>query len=361
VSVSIALAAGGTGGHLFPALAVADAVRRLQPDARLTFIGSSRALDRRLLDARGVDVAATEVVSFAGAADIPKTAFRLAKAVKAADAVLEGRTIDAVLGFGGYPSLPPLLAAAKRRKPRLVHEANALPRLGLANRIAARTGAEVWGGFATTGSEIRGGARHCGVPIREDIAGADRPGLRAEARRRFGRSPDGIVVLVVGGSLGARRVNEAIAALADAPAAAGIEFIWSTGADHYPGLAERFDKRRTMHLAPFIDDMALAYAAADLVVSRAGASTVAELEALGVRAVLVPLAIARFGEQDANARALVARGGAAILPEPELDADRLARVIADLLREQEPPPAPHHGRAAHELAARILERAGQRR
>jgi UDP-N-acetylglucosamine--N-acetylmuramyl-(pentapeptide) pyrophosphoryl-undecaprenol N-acetylglucosamine transferase len=361
VSISVAVAAGGTGGHLFPALAVADAIRTLRPDAQLTFIGSSRHLDRALLESRDVRIEATPVTSYASRRDLPAMTWRLARGVMQARGILRVVRADAVIGFGGYPSLPAILAAATLRIPRLVHEANAHERLGLANRLGARTGAEICGGFPTTGRALGRPVRICGVPLRPAIAALDRSARRADGRRRFERSGSATVVLCLGGSLGARRINAAAASLAERGMPEGWELIVSTGATDHASTAGSVTARDRIRLEAFIDDMDLAYAAADVVVARAGASTVAELEHLGLRAVLVPLPIAREGEQDGNAAALVARGGATIVTDASLDAGTLRAAVTALLAAPEPPPDPRHAAAARELAERIIELAEARR
>lgn len=356
----MALAAGGTGGHLFPALAVADALRARRSDVELSFIGSSRGLDGALLESRGVWIASTPVTSYASARELPAMSARLARGISQSRRILRERGVQAVIGFGGYPSLPAVLAAATLRVPRIVHEANALERLGLANRLGARTGAEIWGGFGATGSGLGRPVTVCGVPLRETILTLDRAARRGEARSKLGCDPASTVVLCLGGSLGARRINAAVTGLVAAGLPSGWELVCSTGSDRFAETRAAIGDDERVHLLPFIDEMELAYAAADVVVSRAGAATAAEVEHLGLRAVLVPLPIAREREQDRNAAALVARGGARIIPDADLDADRLRAAVAALLDEPEPAADPRHAHAAERLAERLIELAERR-
>lgn len=354
MTISIALAAGGTGGHLLPALAVADEIRTLRMDASVTVVGSTRHLDRDLLASRGVRAESTDAISFGSRSEIPKTLFRLLMTTRDSRRILSRVGAKAVCGFGGYPSLPPMLAASTMRLPRIAHEANALPRLGLANRIAARAGAEVWGGFDSTGTSCSRSVSNQGVPIRRDIALLDPSARREAARDHFGLESGTTVIAVVGGSLGAARINAAVAEMIpNLPIATQV--IWSTGRDQFEELATRFASDANVKTFAYIEDMALAYAACDLVISRGGASTVAEIETVGRRALIVPLAMARFGEQEMNARALTRRGSAEILQESELSAQTLASRVELLLRQPQPKVDRRHVAAARLLAQRLID------
>jgi UDP-N-acetylglucosamine--N-acetylmuramyl-(pentapeptide) pyrophosphoryl-undecaprenol N-acetylglucosamine transferase len=352
MTLSVAVAAGGTGGHLFPALAVADALRALRPDIDITFIGSTRTLDAALLESRDVAIEQTPVTSFRSRRDMPATLARLVRATGIAKRVIKRRQIRGVIGFGGYPSLPAILAAASSRVPRIVHEANALARLGLANRIGARTGAEVWGGFPQTGKSLRQSVKLCGVPIRQSIRQLDRRASKLQARQHFGLEPAATVVLITGGSLGARRLNQTTAQWVRQGLPTGTQILISTGESEFS--RNPFEDSQVKAL-PFIADMDMAYAAADVVVARAGAATVAELETLGLRAVLVPLPIARESEQDRNAEALLTRGAAAVIPDAQLNVESLQRAVQTLMLEPEPPVSVRHFDAADRLAQRLIE------
>lgn len=356
MSVSVAIAAGGTGGHLVPALAVIEALRAQQPDVEITLIGSRRHLDESLASRVGVRVAATDAISFSSRRELPCVALRLAGATRQVRRLLTQVRATAVLGFGGYPSLPTVLAARTLRRPVLVHEANALPRLGLANRFAARCGGHVYAGFEPAGRDLRRRPRLIGVPIRRAIATLDRAARRADARAQLRMPSDAFVVLVIGGSLGAGRLNETIVALGARGLPDGWAILGSTGAEQYPQVSARVTDPN-IRLEPFLDDMASAYAAADVVVARAGASTVAELDHLGLPSVLVPLPIARLGEQDANAKVLASTGLARVVSDADLDADRFVsevRAIASAPRGERSASGELHASAAASLATVLL-------
>jgi UDP-N-acetylglucosamine--N-acetylmuramyl-(pentapeptide) pyrophosphoryl-undecaprenol N-acetylglucosamine transferase len=240
-----------------------------------------------------------------------------------------------VVGFGGYVSVPAYLVARRRHLPLVVHEGNALP--GIANKLGARFTDHVATSFPATPLPH---AEYVGLPIRRMISTLDRPALRDEARRTFGLDPDRPTLLVTGGSQGARRINESVAAAADALGDAGVQVLHVVGPN---GSAEvtRADGAPPYVVLPYVDRMDLAYAAADLVVCRSGANTVTEVAATGLPAVFVPLPHGN-GEQALNARGVVDAGGgllvqdAALTPEwvratvPALvtDADRLTAMSA---------------------------------
>jgi UDP-N-acetylglucosamine--N-acetylmuramyl-(pentapeptide) pyrophosphoryl-undecaprenol N-acetylglucosamine transferase len=353
LTLSIALAAGGTGGHLLPALAVADAIRAKAPQTKIVLIGSRRHLDAALAEKIGLEVITTDVISFGKPTQIPSVAIRLVKAVREAKTQLRERGISAVLGFGGYPSLPGVLAATRIGARALVHEANALPKLGLANSIATRMGATPFGGWPTTGSRLKRDIETIGVPLRAGIADLDVSASRLRALETLGIAAGEPVVLVMGGSLGARRLNDATI---DAIRTAGnrFRFIISTGADDHERVATALKDAPGVAVHPFIDDMATAYAAADVVVARAGAVTVAELATLGLPAVLVPLPIARADEQTLNAQQLVARAQAQIVADARLDGASLLQALDDRLAAGRVERDRSHIGAAERLADALL-------
>jgi UDP-N-acetylglucosamine--N-acetylmuramyl-(pentapeptide) pyrophosphoryl-undecaprenol N-acetylglucosamine transferase len=341
----VVLAGGGTAGHVEPALALADALRRADPDVQITALGTGRGLETRLVPERGYELALIPPVPLPRRVtpDLLWIPGRLAGAVVATARVLAQTAADVVVGFGGYVALPAYLAARRRQVPLVVHEANARP--GLANRIGARLTPYV------AASVPEGGlphARHIGIPLRRSIATLDRGALRDEARRSFDLRPDTPVLLVFGGSQGARRLNTAAAGAAGDLLAAGIQVLHATGrgntveVDVPPGQGPYVT-------VPYVDQMQLAYAAADLALSRAGAITCAELAAVGLPAVYVPLPHGN-GEQELNARPVVQAGGGLIVPDAELDPAWIAEVLPPLLTD--PDRLAAMGKAAASLGRR---------
>ena len=318
MSLSVVVAGGGSAGHIEPTLALADAVLRLRPDARVTALGTERGLDTTLIPARGYDLRLIPPVPLPRrpSADLLRLPLRVRGAIARVREVLADVDADVVVGFGGYVALPAYLGA-RGRVPIVVHEANA--RAGLANKVGARFAARVVA--AVPGSGLPG-AEIIGIPLRRAVTTLDRPARRAEARASFGLPADGPVLLVFGGSQGARTLNTALAAALPGLLDAGIGVLHAHGkggtpAPPAPGYVA----------LPYIDDMHLAYAAADAVLGRAGAMTVAEVSAVGLPAVYVPLPHGN-GEQALNAGPVVAAGGGVLVPDAELTGER---VLAELL------------------------------
>ena len=320
---SVVIAGGGTAGHIEPALALADAVKRLRPDATVTALGTEKGLDRRLIPARGYPLELIPPVPLPRrpSADLFRLPGRVRGAVARVREVLEKVEADVVVGFGGYVALPAYLGA-RGRVPIVVHEANA--RAGLANKVGARFAARVVA--AVPGSGLPN-AQILGIPLRHAVTTLDRAALRAEARQRFGLPADGPVLLVFGGSQGARSLNAAVAAALPGLAHEGAAVLHAHGAGNAPA-----GTQPSYVGLPYIDDMHLAYAAADAVLCRAGAMTVAEVSAVGLPAVYVPLPIGN-GEQALNARPVVEAGGGVLVPDAELTGDRVLSELVPWLRD----------------------------
>lgn len=334
----VLLAGGGTAGHTSPLLATADALRRAEPDVDVVCLGTERGIETRVVPAAGYRLELIPPVPLPRSlsVELAKVPARLAGAVRAARRVLRELDPDVLVGFGGYVCTPAYLAARRARVPIVIHEGNALP--GLANRVGARFAAAVATSFPDT--RLRGG-QYVGLPIRRAISQLDRAARRDEARRHFGLAPDRPVLLVTGGSQGARRINQAVSGAADALVAAGVQVLHVKGPQGEVEVPELPVGGPVYLVLPYIDEIELAYAAADAMVGRAGANTVTEAAAIGLPSVFVPLPIGN-GEQELNARALVDAGGALLVRDEEFtpawarrelpalltDPDRLARMAA---------------------------------
>lgn len=332
--ISVVLAGGGTAGHVEPAMAVADALRALDPDVRITALGTRRGLETRLVPQRGYDLELITPVPLPRkpSKDLLRLPLRVRAAIRQTRDVLSGVDADVVVGFGGYVALPAYLAArggltGRGKVPVVVHEANA--RAGLANRVGARSARRVLSAVPDSGLR---NVEVVGVPVRESITSLDRNALRARARAEFGFADDAKVLLVFGGSQGAQSINRAVAAAAKDLAAAGVSVLHAHGPKNTLDLPPADPQAPPYIAVPYLDRMDLAYAAADLAICRSGAMTVAEVTAVGLPAVYVPLPIGN-GEQRLNASPVVAAGGGLLIDDSALSGDTVARTVIPLLTD----------------------------
>lgn len=324
---SYLLAGGGTAGHVNPLLAVADALRERDSTATILVLGTADGLESRLVPERGYELLIVDKVPFPRRPNAQAAAFpaRFRRAIAQVRAHIRQHGIDVVVGFGGYASAPAYVAARRERVPFVVHEANAKP--GLANVLGARAAAGV--GVAFAGTPLRG-SEVVGMPLRREVIMLDRAARRAEAAEYFGLDADRPVLLVFGGSLGAQRLNDALADSWRDVLAAGWQLLHVTGersdlADPgVPGYA----------LRRYVDRMDLAFALADLIVSRSGSATVSEISALGIPALYVPYSVGN-GEQRLNAGSAVAAGAAQLLDDATFDGDAVRRIVVPLLGDSD--------------------------
>ncbi|GAA3864171.1 undecaprenyldiphospho-muramoylpentapeptide beta-N-acetylglucosaminyltransferase [Leifsonia kafniensis] len=322
------LAGGGTAGHVNPLLAVADAIRATEPTATVLVLGTAEGLEARLVPARGYELIVIPKVPFPRRPNRAALSFpgRFNNAITLVADVISSRSVDVVVGFGGYVSTPAYLGARRAGIPIVIHEANAKP--GLANKLGARFSTHV--GVAFHGTPLRH-AEFVGMPLRPEIENLDRAVTRPEALTFFGLGADRPTLLVTGGSLGARRLNQTLVASAAPIIAAGWQVLHITGEksevsdpvlEHYRMIA-------------YCDRMDLALSAADAAVSRAGAGTVSELAALGIPAVYIPYPVGN-GEQRFNAAEVVAAGGGILVDDadfvPEWVGSDLVPLLADRAR-----------------------------
>ncbi|RMD99226.1 MAG: undecaprenyldiphospho-muramoylpentapeptide beta-N-acetylglucosaminyltransferase [Deltaproteobacteria bacterium] len=329
--MKLVIAGGGTGGHLFPGIAVAEAWRQRAPAPEVAFVGTKGGIEARILPDSPFPLYTIEIGGIKGKSTVEKirNILKIPASLWASLRLLGRLAPDVVLGVGGYASGPVVLAAWLRRIPCAIQEQNTHP--GLTNRILAHFADRIFLAFEPEGSPFP--PKKCivtGNPIRQTLLS---PPTAAQKEER------GFTLLVFGGSQGARRINEAIIEILPQLAARGVRIIHQTGRTDYERVAQAYrdtgipDGIATV--TPFIDQMAQAYSTADLIVCRSGATTIAELTAIGRPAILVPYPHAAYDHQEKNARRLLEKGAARMILDRELTGKRLLDEILSLLESPE--------------------------
>ncbi|UNO39882.1 UDP-N-acetylglucosamine--N-acetylmuramyl-(pentapeptide) pyrophosphoryl-undecaprenol N-acetylglucosamine transferase [Streptomyces sp. MST-110588] len=369
--LSVVIGAGGTGGHIYPGLALADALRRAVPDAVISFVGTERGLEKELIPKAGYPLHTVGMIPFDPALGAKRYLLpaALLKSGARCRSILREQGAQVAVGMGGYPSAPVIVGARMAGLPSLVHESNAVP--GRANKFAARLTPHVALAFDRSRAHLPGGERAetVGMPLVGPLGELDRTALRGPARRELGIPEGARLLLVNGGSLGAARLTEAALGLAARYRDRDdLRLLIKTGPAALDEARARLAATGGAAIAeavPYLDRMDLAYAAADLVVCRAGSATVAELATIGMPAVLVPYPHAPGDHQTHNARVLSDVGAALLLPDEQTSAHSLDALVTPLLADPGRLVAMSaaadpgtHARAADLLAAKALELAG---
>jgi len=348
---TILIAAGGTGGHLYPTIAVAEEIRRLRPDVRVIFIGTRDRIESREVPRAGYPF-------FPIAIDVPRKSVgsMISFSIKMVRAILDSVQViarerpTAMLGGGAYLTIPTGIAAWLRGVPMALLEINSVA--GTANKLLARIAAKLFIAYPESQSQfplrVSSSATVSGTPVRADLGSVTMS--QADARKSFDLDPACPTILVFGGSLGARAINEAMEASAATLAEQGFNILWQTGKGvDLDTLRAKFSDKPNVRVMDYIYDMERAYHAADLVVCRAGASSLAELARLGKPAVLVPWSKAAANHQEPNARAFERDHAAVVLTDSEVqvallstiqtllaDGERLRLMSAAMLRRDNP-------------------------
>ena len=333
--MKIMIAGGGTGGHVYPGIAVAEQLVRLRPNAEVVFVGGRRGLEAHAVPESGFRIRFVLTRGFPRRAWWRWPVALLANAVGLVQAlwVVASERPDAVLGTGGYVSGPVAMAAWLLGRPLLLQEQNSIP--GLANRWLARVADEVHLSFTEARAYFKrkDNLKVTGNPVRAHILGGD----RGQALQVFDLAEGKPTLFIFGGSRGAHRINEAaLDAMRRLKGRVDLQFILQTGRDDFEWAKGVVDQEQLpARVMPFLRDIHLAYAVADLVVCRSGAMTLAEIAACGTPAILVPYPHAAHNHQEVNAHNLVERGAAALLLDRELTGERLAKEIAHLVADRQ--------------------------
>ena len=315
-SLTLVFAGGGTGGHLYPALAIADEIRQRHPDADIIFVGSEGRIESRVVPLRGYPLTTIWISGFRRrlSAATVLFPFKVVVALVQSALLLWRKKPDVVIGTGGYVCGPVVAAAQILGRRTLIQEQNSVP--GVTTRMLAPHADEVHIAFERSQKFLRrrDNIRLTGNPTRGVLGGV----TRAEGARFFGLDAGKKTLLVFGGSRGAATINAAMAPLAAKLAGEGIQVIWQTGEEEYEPLRRAIGgPREGVKMYPFIERMECAYAACDLAVCRSGATSLAELTRTGVPSILIPYPFAAADHQTENARALVEAGAAQLVPDPD--------------------------------------------
>lgn len=331
----IILSGGGTGGHIFPAVAIANQVKKMVPAAEILFVGALGKMEMEKVPAAGYRIIGVPIAGLQRRLTLKnlKLPFLIIRSLLATRKIIRDFKPDVVVGTGGYASGPLLRAATSKGIPALLQEQNSYA--GITNKILSRKAAKIC--VAYEGMERFFPAEKIiltGNPVRQDLSAAT--DARGEAIQYFGIDPSKKTVLIIGGSLGARTINDSILRDLRSLDDAGVQIIWQTGKSYFAAIQEKVKQVniRTVFVHEFISRMDLAYAAADAVISRAGASSVSELCNLGKAAILVPSPNVAEDHQTKNAMALVSRQAALLVKDSEA-AEKLAPTVIDLLRNQQ--------------------------
>lgn len=355
-------AGGGTGGHLYPAVAMAEELLKRHPGTEISFAGTEKGIEATEIPRLGYRLYTFRVSGFIrgkSPADMLRNAGVLAGfagAVQKALALVRSEHPDVVVGTGGFVSAPLLLAAQLLGKKNLIQEQNAFP--GMTTRLLSMRASEVHLSFPDSRRFLK---RKNGVYVSGNPARSFSLTASGEARKRFGLGPELPTLLVFGGSRGARSINNAVKKWVTALEGKS-NVIWQTGPLDIETISREFVSSENLWIGPYINDMGSAYSAADLVLCRAGASTVAELTNLGKPAILVPYPYATGNHQLFNAEALRKDGAAVLIGDSEINGARAKEVIFGLLEDSESrngmaEACLKHGKpeAAKELAERIVQ------
>lgn len=334
----VVLTGGGTGGHIYPALAIAEQLKANKPDTEFLYIGGKRGLENTIVPTTEIPFETLDITGFRRSlsADNIKTVLRFLRGVQASSVLLEKFKPDVVVGTGGYVCGPVVYAAHKLRIPTLIHEQNAIP--GLTNRFLSRYVSTVAVSFDGTQDQFPKAKRvmYSGNPRATTVHSAN----AAEGFRLLGLPEATPIVLVVGGSIGAKAINDAMLQMVpDIVRMPDVHFVYVTGKRYYEEAKRTLDEApwvtpANLHVLPYVERMPEVLAASTLVVSRAGASFLAEVTSLGIPAVLIPSPNVTNNHQEVNARALEEDGAAIVILESDLGGDSLFAAVEAVMRDE---------------------------
>jgi UDP-N-acetylglucosamine--N-acetylmuramyl-(pentapeptide) pyrophosphoryl-undecaprenol N-acetylglucosamine transferase len=330
---TIVIASGGTGGHLYPTIAIADEIKRLDASAKVIFVGTSERIESREVPRAGYEFRPISIEApRKSIGSMIRFPFKMLKAIMDCLSIIKETQANAFLGGGAYLSVPVGIAAWLKGVRIGLLEINSIG--GTANKLLSRFAKKIYLAYPESKKDFANAADRLeisGTPVRHNLGESLSP---AEARRAFGLSEEHPTILVFGGSLGAKAINEALAESVSDLAARGFNIIWQTGKSADVAALKSQFTDPNVYISEYIYEMDKAYTAADLVVSRAGASTLAELSQIGKPAILVPYPFAADNHQEHNARAYESEGAAIVLRDQELK-QKLHSEVLSLMENDE--------------------------
>jgi UDP-N-acetylglucosamine--N-acetylmuramyl-(pentapeptide) pyrophosphoryl-undecaprenol N-acetylglucosamine transferase len=333
--VKIVISGGGTGGHIYPALALVREIQKEKKDAEFLYIGTTNGLESKLVPRENIPFKSIHITGFKRKLSFEniKTIFRFLKGVSDSKKILKEFKPDVVIGTGGYVCGPVVYAAAKLGVPTIIHEQNSVP--GLTNKFLSRYVNKIAVCFSDASDYFpKNKVVFTGNPRASEVIGKD----GVQGRLSVGLSTTNPTVLIFGGSRGARPINEAVVKSLSELAKKPYQVLYITGDVHYDEVkkeAELVGNPENVIIKPFIHNMPEVLAGVDLVVSRAGATTLAELTSLGIPSILIPSPYVTNNHQEKNARSLVVQGAAELLLEKDLNNKSLIHSIDRVLLDQE--------------------------
>jgi UDP-N-acetylglucosamine--N-acetylmuramyl-(pentapeptide) pyrophosphoryl-undecaprenol N-acetylglucosamine transferase len=330
--MKVIISGGGTGGHIFPAISIANALKERDPQTEILFVGAEGKMEMEKVPAAGYEIIGLPVAGFQRRLTLKNVTFffKLAASMLKAKSVVKNFKPDVVVGVGGYASGPVLRVASQRGIPAIIQEQNSFP--GVTNRILAKKVSKICVAypnmerFFPTSKIIL-----TGNPIRQNLASEIN---RREAANYFGLNPEKKVVFVTGGSLGARTINEGVLSGYQKLIDEDVQLIWQTGKYYYDKIASQVEESDHVKIMAFVDRMEAAFALADVVVSRAGASSISEIAMLEKAAVFVPSPNVSEDHQTKNAMALVQKEAAEMVRDSEVEKELVDKVLG-LLKDEE--------------------------
>lgn len=335
--MKVLIAGGGTGGHINPGLAIAKYIKEKEPGTEITFVGTKKGLETKLVPLAGFPLKTITVRGFKRklSLDTVVAVKELIQSFFEASRLIKKIKPDVVIGTGGYVCGPVLYVASKKRIPTLIHESNAFP--GITNRLLEKYVNYVAISFKDAEKHFKDPKKlvHTGNPIRQELLRAN----RQEVRKQLNIKEDKPLVVIMGGSRGARKINETVAEMLNKYYKGEFNLIFSTGEAQYENISSGIDLnpqyKKMVNVVPYIYNVAQVYAGSDLMICRAGAITISELQTMGIPSILIPSPYVTANHQEHNARSLERDGGAVVILENELNADLLYKQICSLISNRD--------------------------